>query len=69
MDGAIVKVLVTEGDTVEAGQTLVVLEVMKMVHELKAGVAGTVTDISCSTGQQVKSKQLLATVKGESTDD
>ena len=69
MDGAIVKVLVTEGDTVEAGQTLVVLEAMKMEHALKAGIAGTVTDISCSTGQQVKSKQLLATVKGESTDD
>lgn len=65
MDGAIVEVLVKEGDTVEAGQTLVVLEAMKMEHPLKAGINGTVTAISCEAGQQVKSKQLLATVEGE----
>jgi geranyl-CoA carboxylase alpha subunit len=65
MDGAIVEVLVKEGDTVEAGQTLVVLEAMKMEHPLKAGISGTVTAINCLAGQQVKSKQLLATVEGE----
>ena len=65
MDGAIVDVLVKDGDTVEAGQTLVVLEAMKMEHALKAGISGTVTAISCEVGQQVKSKQLLATVEGE----
>ncbi|KZX59063.1 3-methylcrotonyl-CoA carboxylase [Halioglobus sp. HI00S01] len=69
MDGAIVDVLVTEGDTVEAGQTLVVLEAMKMEHALKAGISGIVTAISCETGQQVKSKQLLATIEGEQSDD
>lgn len=65
MDGAIVEVLVNEGDSVEAGQTLVVLEAMKMEHPLKAGISGTVTAISCTAGQQVKSKQLLAVVEGE----
>ncbi|OUR97538.1 3-methylcrotonyl-CoA carboxylase [Gammaproteobacteria bacterium 42_54_T18] len=65
MDGAIVDVLVKEGDTVEAGQTLVVLEAMKMEHPLKAGISGTVTAISCEAGQQVKSKQLLASVEGD----
>ncbi len=65
MDGAIVDVLVKEGDTVEAGQTLVVLEAMKMEHPLKAGISGTVSAISCEAGQQVKSKQLLATVVGD----
>jgi len=65
MDGAIVDVLVKEGDTVEAGQTLVVLEAMKMEHPLKAGISGTVTAISCEAGQQVKSKQLLVTVEGD----
>ena len=65
MDGAIVDVLVREGDTVEAGQTVVVLEAMKMEHALKAGVSGTVTAVSCEVGQQVKSRQLLATVEGE----
>ncbi|MGB5326180.1 MAG: biotin/lipoyl-containing protein, partial [Pseudomonadales bacterium] len=62
MDGAIVNVLVKAGDAVEAGQTLVVLEAMKMEHPLKAGISGTVTEISCEAGQQVKSKQLLATI-------
>ncbi|MEL7401685.1 MAG: acetyl-CoA carboxylase biotin carboxyl carrier protein subunit, partial [Pseudomonadota bacterium] len=52
-----------EGDTVEAGQTLIVLEAMKMEHPLKAGVAGVVQSISCAAGQQVKSKQLLAVVE------
>jgi len=65
MDGAIVDVLVKVGDTVEAGQTLVVIEAMKMEHPLKAGIGGTVTAISCEPGQQVKSKQLLASVEGE----
>jgi geranyl-CoA carboxylase alpha subunit len=65
MDGAIVEVLVSEGDTVSVGQTLVVLEAMKMEHPLKAGIDGTVTGINCNAGQQVKSKQVLITVEGE----
>lgn len=68
MDGAIVDVLVGEGDSVEAGQTLVVLEAMKMEHPLKAGVTGVVTAIGCSAGQQVKSKQLLVTVEASAED-
>lgn len=63
MDGAIVEILVNEGETVEAGQTLVVLEAMKMEHAIKAGISGSVTAISCEAGQQVKSKQLLVTVE------
>lgn len=63
MDGAIVDVLVKEGERVEAGQTLVVLEAMKMEHPLKTSVSGTVTNVGCHAGQQVKSRQLLATVE------
>ena len=63
MDGAIVEVLVKEGERVEAGQTLVVLEAMKMEHPLKTSVSGTVTNVGCQAGQQVKSRQLLATVE------
>ncbi|NIB42219.1 acetyl/propionyl/methylcrotonyl-CoA carboxylase subunit alpha [Pseudomaricurvus alkylphenolicus] len=69
MDGAIVEVLVNEGDAVEAGQTLVILEAMKMEHPLKAGISGTVSAISCEAGQQVKSKQLLVSVDGEESND
>jgi geranyl-CoA carboxylase alpha subunit len=65
MDGVIVKVLVAEGDQVEAGQTLVILEAMKMEHPLRTGIAGTVASISAATGDQVKSRQLLVKVTGE----
>ena len=69
MDGAIVEVLVNEGDSVDAGQTLVVLEAMKMEHAIKAGIGGTVTAINCKAGDQVKSKQILATLEGTSSDE
>ncbi|QIB66889.1 acetyl/propionyl/methylcrotonyl-CoA carboxylase subunit alpha [Kineobactrum salinum] len=62
MDGAIVEILVAKGDTVEAGQTLVVLEAMKMQHALSAGVSGTVEAVNCTAGQQVKTNQILVTV-------
>jgi geranyl-CoA carboxylase alpha subunit len=62
MDGAIVDVLVSEGDTVAQGQTIVVLEAMKMEHQLKAGIAGVVAAINVQAGLQVKSKQILATI-------
>ena len=62
MDGAIVSLLVAEGDQVEAGQTLVVLEAMKMEHPLKTGISGTVASISAAVGEQVKSRQLLIKV-------
>ena len=69
MDGAIVEVMVKEGSSVEAGQTLIVLEAMKMEHALKAGISGVVTAINCEAGQHVKSKQLLAIIEGEQSDD
>ncbi len=62
MDGAIVKLLVSAGDAVVRGQTMVVLEAMKMEHQLKAGIAGTVEAINIQPGQQVKARQLLATI-------
>ena len=65
MDGAVVSVLVREGDSVTEGQTLVVLEAMKMEHPLKAGINGTVTSVQCQPGQQVKTRQLLAVVEGD----
>lgn len=68
MDGAIIAVNVAPGDSVVMGQTLVVLEAMKMEHALKATLAGVVKSVSCEVGQQVKSRQLLAEiVDGENT--
>ena len=62
MDGAIVDVLVKAGDVVAVGQTLVVLEAMKMEHQLKAGISGVVEAVNAAVGQQVKSKQMLVVV-------
>ena len=62
MDGAIIDVLVGEGDTVTVGQTLVVLEAMKMEHQLKAAVDGVVESVVTRVGEQVKERQVLVTV-------
>jgi geranyl-CoA carboxylase alpha subunit len=61
-DGKIVAVHVKPGDTVEKGQTLVVLEAMKMEFQLAAPVAGKVESVSVEAGMQVKGRQLLVQV-------
>ncbi|WP_271408269.1 geranyl-CoA carboxylase subunit apha [Pseudomonas sp. Q1-7] len=63
MDGAIVEVLVSEGERVGKGQLLVVLEAMKMEHPLKASVDGVIRRVQVSRGDQVKSRQLLVEVE------
>lgn len=59
MDGVIVAVKVKVGDRVEIGETVVLLEAMKMEHQLKAQLSGTVAEIAVTISQQVKGKQLL----------
>jgi acetyl/propionyl-CoA carboxylase alpha subunit len=53
MPGRIVSVAVKAGETVAAGQTLVVLEAMKMEHALTAPAAGRVAEVRVSLGDQV----------------
>ena len=65
MDGAIIDVLVSEGERVSKGQLLVVLEAMKMEHPMKAGVDGTVRRIGISKGDQVKNRQLLVEIEAD----
>jgi biotin carboxyl carrier protein len=55
------KVLVADGDTVEVGQTLVILESMKMEINVDAEVAGTVT-VSVSEGESIVEGALIADV-------
>jgi geranyl-CoA carboxylase alpha subunit len=62
MSGRVIGVNVTAGDKVEKGQTLAVLEAMKMEHQLKAGFAGTVSSVSAQTGEQVSARQVLLTL-------
>ena len=57
--GSVSKVLVAEGDVIEAGQVLLVLEAMKMETEITAPKAGTVGAIHVSEGDAVQGGQGL----------
>lgn len=50
---------VTVGSTVQAGQTLCIVEAMKMFHQVKASAAGTVQALLAEAGQEVESGQPL----------
>ena len=63
MPGKIVRLLVTEGDLVEAGQGIVVMEAMKMQNELKAQRAGVVTAIPIAEGGTVSAGEVLASIE------
>ncbi|WP_066553553.1 acetyl/propionyl/methylcrotonyl-CoA carboxylase subunit alpha [Croceicoccus bisphenolivorans] len=63
MPGKVIAVDVVEGQQVEEGQRLMVLEAMKMEHALLAPFAGTVTDLSATTGGQVEVESLLARIE------
>ncbi len=63
LPGAITKVLVAVGDSVDEGDGLVVLEAMKMEHTLRANGAGLVAQIQCAPGQQVDLNDLLVAVE------
>ncbi|HEX8863187.1 MAG TPA: acetyl-CoA carboxylase biotin carboxylase subunit [Actinomycetes bacterium] len=63
MQGTIVKVLVKDGDAVTPGQTLVVLEAMKMENHVTAHQAGTVSGITVSEGQTVSTGAVIATIE------
>ncbi len=62
LPGAVVKILINADDEVSAGQTLMILEAMKMETEVKSKVAGTVEKIEVKVGDQVKAGQVLVTI-------
>ena len=63
MQGTILKVLVSAGDRVEAGQSLIVLEAMKMENSITAPLAGTVVEVNVRAGETAGAGQLLARVE------
>ena len=65
MDGRIVAIKVAPGDTVVRGQTLVVLEAMKIQHQLKAVLDARVESVSVQEGQQVANRAVLVTMAAE----
>ncbi len=62
MPGRIAKVMTTEGAVVQAGDTLVILEAMKMENEIKAPCAGTVASVQVEKGATVESGQVLLVI-------
>jgi acetyl-CoA/propionyl-CoA carboxylase biotin carboxyl carrier protein len=63
MQGTIVKVLVAVGDTVEEGQTICVLEAMKMENAVVAEKAGTITEVKVAAGDSVAAGDVVAVIE------
>ena len=63
MQGTIVKVLVEVGDSVEVGQTVCVLEAMKMENNVNAEKAGTVKEIRVAPGESVGPGDVIAVIE------
>jgi acetyl-CoA/propionyl-CoA carboxylase biotin carboxyl carrier protein len=62
MQGTIVKVLVAPGDEVEVGQSVCVLEAMKMENAITAEKAGTVKEVRVSAGDSVGPGDVVAVI-------
>jgi biotin carboxyl carrier protein len=63
MPGLVVRVLHAQGDAVEAGQPLVVLQAMKMENELSLPRGGTIASVAVEAGQTVEQGQVLVVVE------
>ena len=63
MHGRVAALFVVEGDTVEAGQRLAVVEAMKMEHALTAPFAGVVRDLVSAVGEQVEMGERILRVE------
>ena len=62
LPGTVLKVLVEEGDSIEEGDVLAVVEAMKMETEIKSPVGGTVQSVEIEVGNHVQTGQILVTV-------
>jgi acetyl/propionyl-CoA carboxylase alpha subunit len=62
LNGRIVQINVQEGDQVEEGDPLVVIESMKMENKILAGLAARVKEIHVAVGEQVQASQLIITL-------
>ncbi len=65
MQGTVLAVEVAEGDEVEAGQVVCIVEAMKMENEVHAHRGGRVTELSVAPGQPVKTGQIICVVSGD----
>ncbi|MGZ8795069.1 MAG: biotin/lipoyl-containing protein, partial [Gaiellaceae bacterium] len=65
MQGTVLAVEVADGDDVEMGQVICIVEAMKMENEVQAHRAGRITELSVTPGQQVTSGQVICVVTAE----
>ena len=65
MDGRIVAIKIAPGERVTRGQTLVVLEAMKIQHQLKAALDAKVESVAVQEGQHVSNRTVLVTMAAE----
>jgi len=63
MQGTIVKIVASDGEQVSAGDTVVVLEAMKMEQPLSAHKAGTVAGLSVQVGQTVPAGEVICQIR------
>ena len=63
MPGKILELMVGEGDQVELGTPVAILEAMKMENELKAPAAGVVTAVAVTTGDSVEKNALILEIE------
>jgi len=62
MPGKVIAVLVSEGDVVEKGQGLVIVEAMKMENEVRSPIAATVKEIKVKAGDTVEGGAVLVII-------
>jgi acetyl-CoA/propionyl-CoA carboxylase biotin carboxyl carrier protein len=62
MQGTIVKIVAVDGQRVTAGETVVVLEAMKMEQPLTAHKDGTVSDLAVEVGQTVSAGHVICRI-------
>ena len=63
MPGRVLEVRAAVGDTVTAGQTMLLLEAMKMEHHMTAPFDGTVTEVRVTAGNQVDNGAVLLVIE------
>lgn len=62
MPGLIVEVRANVGDVIKEGDTIIILESMKMQNELKAPISGTISEVAIKAGQTVEKSYSLVTI-------
>ncbi|NDC99912.1 biotin/lipoyl-binding protein, partial [bacterium] len=63
MQGTVIKLLVSQGQTVAQGEAVLVLEAMKMENQIQADKAGVISKVNCKAGDTVGSGDVLLVIE------